>query len=340
MQAVIASQPGSSKVLTIVQVPKPVLDIANEKDKMCVIVKVMASALNRADVDQRKGNYPPPPGESDILGLEVSGIIEEVGEKFHGQWSKGDRVCALLESGGYAEYAKIHGGMLMRLPLELSFVEGAAIPEVWLTAFQALFWLGEMDRRLDNRIVLIHAGASGVGTAAIQLAKLGSSNKVYVTVGSNEKVNFCKQLGADDAFNYKEVDWLSKILQATDNAGVDMIMDFMCASYWQKNLQCLAKDGIMTMQATLGGSEVQNVNLGLIIGKRLQIKGSTLRARSLEYKIQLTKAFVDFGMKKFEEKKLKPVISRTFTLEEVAAAHEFMESDLNIGKIVLTIAKT
>eukprot|EP01119_Soliformovum_irregulare_P021824 TRINITY_DN733_c2_g1_i2.p1 TRINITY_DN733_c2_g1~~TRINITY_DN733_c2_g1_i2.p1 ORF type:complete len:254 (-),score=85.65 TRINITY_DN733_c2_g1_i2:454-1215(-) len=198
MRAIIAKNPGGPEVLSFTNVARPTID-ANS-----VLVRVKASAINRADTLQRMGKYPPPPGESHILGLEAAGVIEEVGENFSSKWKKGDRVMGLLASGGYAEYTKFHGDVLMPIPSHLSFEEGAAIPEVWLTAFQAIYYLGEFDKRPSNRTALIHAGASGVGTAAIQLIKsFSESNKVFVTVGSDEKIEFCKSLGADFGINYK-----------------------------------------------------------------------------------------------------------------------------------------
>eukprot|EP01114_Cavostelium_apophysatum_P015214 TRINITY_DN4101_c0_g1_i2.p1 TRINITY_DN4101_c0_g1~~TRINITY_DN4101_c0_g1_i2.p1 ORF type:complete len:340 (+),score=46.20 TRINITY_DN4101_c0_g1_i2:119-1138(+) len=335
MRAVVAVKPGAAReVLQIFQREKPSL---GKEDGSKVIVKIKATALNRADIQQRKGSYPPPPGESDVFGLEMSGVIEQVGDVAKEKWKIGDRVCALLGSGGYADYIKLDGDVLMHIPSHLSFEEAAAIPEVWLTAYQALVYLGEMDTRYNNKTVLIHAGASGVGTAAIQIVKaLGSGNRVFVTAGSQEKIDFCKKLGADEGFNYKTEDFATKVLEATNNKGVDMLMDFMGASYWNNNLKSLGTDGIMTMQALMGGAEVSS-NIAPILQKRLQIKGSTLRSRTFEYKVKLTRDFERHMMPKFNDRTIHPVISKVFPLEQVAEAHEFMESDANTGKIILSL---
>jgi len=335
MKAVIIKQFGDPEVLSVSNtVPKPQFQI-DEYDK--VIVKVKASALNRADILQRQGKYPPPPGESEILGLEMSGIVEQVGKHFQGKWNIGDKVCALLGGGGYAEYVKVPGNMLMKVDSSLSFEEAAAIPEAWLTAFQALYFLGEFDKRNDKRTVLIHCGGSGVATSAIQLIKFfGSQNKIIVTAGSEDKIKFCLALGADFGFNYKEVDFAEKVLEVTNKKGVDMLMDFVGASYWEQNIKCLGVDGIMTMQGFLGGSTLPSTNLAPILAKRLNIKGSTLRSRSHEYKEELTKKFME--VTNFPAGgKLKPIISKVFQMEEVVEAHKFMEANQNIGKIILKI---
>jgi len=332
MRAIVAKTPGGPEVLHFESVPRPVLDAKS------VIVKVKTSAINRADTLQRKGKYPPPPGESHVLGLEAAGTVEEVGEQFAGTWKKGDRVMGLLASGGYAEYMKIQGDILMPVPSHLSFEEAAAIPEVWLTAFQALYYLGEFDRRSSNRTALIHAGASGVGSAAIQLVKAFSpSNRVIVTTSSQEKIDFCKSLGADFGINYKTENFAERTQEITNKTGVDYLMDFIGADYWEKNIQALGLDGIMTMQGTMGGGIVDKANVALILSKRLQVKGSTLRARSQEYKAQLTKDFSAFCMEKFNSQQLKPVVAKVFSWEEVSAAHQFMEDNQNMGKVVLKI---
>jgi len=328
--AIAAKAPGGPEVLHFENIARPTIDSNS------VIVKVRASAINRADTLQRKGKYPPPPGESHILGLEAAGTVEEVGENFAGKWKKGDRVMGLLASGGYAEYIKIHGDVLMPIPSHLSFEEGAAIPEVWLTAFQAIYYLGEFDRRTSNRTALIHAGASGVGSAAIQLIKAFSpSNKVIVTTSSQDKIDFCKSLGADFGINYKTENFAEKAQELTNKTGVDFLMDFIGADYWDKNLQALGMDGIMTMQGTMGGAIVEKTNVGTILMKRLQIKGSTLRSRSQDYKVGLTKDFSQFCMSKFDSQELKPVISKVFPWQDIAAAHQFMEDNHNMGKVVI-----
>lgn len=295
-----------------------------------ILVKVEATALNRADTLQRKGNYPPPKGASPILGLEMAGTVEAIGSAVS-HWKRGDRVCGLLAGGGYAEYVIIHEELALPIPDNLDFVQAAAIPEVFLTAYQALWWLADLKSK-EN--VLIHAGASGVGTAAIQLAKLQEA-EIYVTA-SAPKHQLCLDLGAQKAIDYKTEDFEKIILELTEGRGVDVIIDFIAAPYLQQNLNSLNFDGRLVLLALMGGWQTE-VNLLNVLRKRLQIKGSTLRARSLDYKIRLTKAFKELSWEHFESGQLQPIIDSVFDWKEVAKAHKYMEANKNKGKIVLTI---
>ena len=325
MNAILFDTPGDPSVLYMGESPTP---HPSERE---ILVNIRATALNRADTLQRKGMYPPPPGASSILGLEMAGEVVEVGEGVS-KWKIGDPVMALLPGGGYAEYVCIHEEMGMQIPKGLSFEQAAAIPEVFLTAYQAIFWLGKLQAR---ERILIHAGASGVGTAAIQLAKsLGA--EVYVTA-SKPKHATCLELGAAHTIDYRSEDFSERVAHFTNGEGVDMILDFLAASYLAKNLASLATDGRLVLLALMGGSKASQVDLGMVLRKRIHLMGSTLRARSLAYKIDLTQAFYAYCCPKFESGVFKPVIDSVVSWKEVGAAHKRMEANLNIGKIVLTL---
>ncbi|MCJ8007782.1 NAD(P)H-quinone oxidoreductase [Lederbergia wuyishanensis] len=298
-----------------------------------LLIKVKATALNRADLLQKRGLYPPPSGASPILGLEMSGVIEDVGVDVR-DWKKGDRVCALLPGGGYAEYAVIPADMAIKIPENLSFEEAAAIPEVFLTAFLNMFWLGKLKK---GETILIHAGASGVGTAAIQLAReIGA--KVIVTAGTDEKRSFCRSLGADADINYKEGPFLQKVMDETSRNGVNLIFDFIGAPYWEQNIESLAVDGKLILIGTMGGAKLNDVNLGKLLFKRIQVIGTALRSQSIEKKIALTKDFVEFALPKFKNGQLKPIIDSIWDWDKANDAHLFMEQNKNAGKIVLQIS--
>ncbi len=297
-----------------------------------LLVKIRATALNRADLMQKAGKYPPPKGASPILGLEMAGIVEEVGNGVT-SFQKGDRVCGLLSGGGYAEYCTIHEELAIPISDDVSFEEAAAIPEVFLTAYQALIWLGRLK---ENETVLIHAGASGVGTAAVQLAKLLRRARVITTAGSSEKCSLTASLGSDLCMNYKEENFAESLEETFGKNCVNLILDFIGSPYWEKNMQILAMDGRLIYLAMLGGATVEKMSLVPILRKRLTIKGTTLRNRSLQYKIELTRNFVKETGKLFKGKKLKPVIDSVYDWNDVEEAHTRMENNLNAGKIVLT----
>jgi len=296
-----------------------------------VLVKVKATALNRADTLQRRGAYPPPPGDSPILGLEIAGEIIALGTSVK-NWKVGDRVCGLLGGGGYAQYAVMPADMLLPIPANLSYEEAAAIPEVFLTAYQAIVWIAQLKK---GESILIHAGASGVGTAAIQIAKeLGAT--VYVTA-SKSKHPTCLALGATKAIDYKTEDFEQQILAVTDKKGVDVIIDFIAAPYLQKNINSLALDGRMVLLALMGGIQVPELNVANLLVKRLQITGSTLRSRPLPYKVCLSQALKAYAWSLFEQETFRPIIDSIFDWEEVVQAHTRMEQNLNIGKIILKV---
>ncbi len=297
-----------------------------------LLVNVHATALNRADTLQRKGHYPPPPGASEILGLEMAGTVADWGEGVTG-FELGDPVCGLLPGGGYAQQVTIPASLALRLPGNLSFTKAAALPEVFLTAFQAIGWLAKLQ--VGERI-LIHAGASGVGTAAIQLAKQIGAAQIIVTA-SARKHEFCLALGAHHAIDYQSEDFSQRVAELTDGQGVDVIIDFVGGPNFAPNLATLAPDGRMVMLAFLGGAKVTELNLAAILRKRLHIMGSTLRARSLDYKSRLAEDFRQQYWSLFGTGELRPIVDSIYSWEEVAEAHRYMESNANIGKIVLTV---
>lgn len=323
MRAIIIEKFGGAENLRIGDYPTP-NPAAQE-----ILVAVKATALNRADLLQREGKYPPPPGESEILGLEMAGTVEAVGAGVE-KWRPGDRVCGLLAGGGYAEYAVIHEDMAMPIADDLDFAAAAAIPEVFLTAFQALYWLADLQ---PQEKVLIHAGASGVGTAAIQLAKM--ANATILITASAGKHEICRQLGANFTIDYKQEDFAAKVREYAE--GVDVVIDFIGAPYLQKNLDVLRADGRLVQLAMMGGAKVEALSMVPILRKRLKIMGSTLRARSLDYKIRLTRDFRLFAEKALAIGMLQPVVDKVFDWQEVAEAHRYMEANKNQGKIVLTI---
>lgn len=326
MQAVIFDQAGAAHQLRIGAWEKP------RPQEHEILVAVAASALNRADLLQREGKYPPPKGASPILGLEISGEVVELGSKVT-RWKKGELVFGLISGGGYAEYAVIHENMAMPVPDQLSLIEAAAIPEVFLTAYQALAWLAQFKA---GEKLLIHAGASGVGTAAIQLARRLQADKIIVTASAS-KHQMCLSLGADLAIDYQHEDFEERIKAHTAGQGIDVIIDFVAAPYFDKNINSLGIDGRLVLLATLGGATVERFNLLKLLSKRLQITASTLRSRSLDYQMQLTTDFAAFALPLFEEKKLKPIIDRIYSWEQIIEAHQYMESNQNTGKIVLKI---
>lgn len=328
MKAVVVKKYGGIEQLQIKEVQKPTY-AKNE-----LLVRVQATSVNRADLLQRKGKYMPPLGASSILGLDMAGVVEEVGEDCKDQWKPGDRVFGLLSGGGYAEYTVIPAEMAIPIPEKLSFEEAAAIPEVFLTAYQTLFWHGKLER---GQVVLIHAGASGVGTAAIQLANHIGATPI-VTVGSEKKRDFCLELGAAYAFNYREEPFATQIRSCLHGQGVHLILDFVGAPYFEQNIDVLQIDGRLVLISTLGGSKCKQVRLSKIMSKRLQIIGTTLRSRSDKYKTQLTQEFASFALPLIQEQKIRPVIDRIFPIHEVQSAHQYMEQNKNIGKIVLKSA--
>ncbi|KAG0750296.1 hypothetical protein G6F16_001932 [Rhizopus arrhizus] len=330
MRAVLVKQPGDSSQLTLGEYETPVPKATE------ILVKVKCFALNRMDIVQREGKYPVPPGGSPLLGVEVSGTVEAIGENVS-QFKLGDEVFGLMPGGGYAEYAVIHESLAMHKPEKLSFEEAAAIPETWFTAYQALFFVGQLQKGED---VLIHAGASGVGIAAIQLAKDAGAKNVYVTVGSDEKVKFCESLGATKGINYKTQKWGDEIQKLTDKKGVDLIIDVIGKNYWEQNMESVAVDGRMVILAFMSGPVVDSVNLGTILRKRITILGSNLRARTVEYQQKLRNEIYNNAVLNHFAKgdgKLKLFVDKVFKWDDIIEAHKYLESNQSMGKIVVQV---
>ncbi len=323
MKAITVKQPGGAEQLQVTDQLKP------EPREGELLIKVKAAAVNRTDIVNREkeSGYLTNP----VLGVEVAGTVEKTGPGV--DTACGTRVMGLVNGGGYAAYAVMPADRAMIVPENLSFKEAAAIPEVFLTAYQTLFWIGKLGK---GETVLVHAGGSGVGTAAIQLAENAGAN-VITTAGSQEKLDFCKSLGADHCVNYKEQNFEEKVLQATDDAGVDLILDFVGASYWKKNLASIAADGRWVLIGMLGGTKVEQIDLGALMAKRVQLTGTLLTPRSDQYKAELTADFSEHALSLFESKQLKPVIDREFAFEDINQAHEHMEQNKNIGKIIICV---
>ena len=326
MKALLVDNRSSRPVMRVGDHPDP------EPKKQELLVKIEATALNRADLLQKSGRYPPPEGASPILGLEMAGEVVEAGADAD-RFQPGDRVFGLLPGGGYADYCTIHQNLAMKIPEALSYEEAAAVPEVFLTAWQALSWLGELKKQ---ERVLIHAGASGVGTAAIQIARQIFDCRILTTAGREDKLERCKELGADLAVNYKKEEFDDLIEQAEGADSVDLIVDFVGAPYWKSNLRLLAMDGRLVVLGLMGGASVDRISLVPLLRKRLTIRGSTLRNRSKKYKVELTESFRQNVLKKIESGEIRPVIDSIYDWSEVEKAHQKMAENRNIGKIILT----
>jgi putative PIG3 family NAD(P)H quinone oxidoreductase len=320
------SELGGIEFLHIGEYPDPVM----KEDEL--LVKIRATALNRADLLQRRGKHPPPKGVPVILGLEMAGEVVDVGTACEG-WAPGDRVCALLPGGGYAERVSIPAGLAMRVPGNLSFEQAAAIPEVFLTAYQNLF---NVARLAPGETVLIHAGGSGVGTAAIQLVREARGISL-VTAGSTEKIARCAALGAIAGWNYRDGPFAPWVAEQTGGHGVDIVLDFVGAPYFEQNLEALAVDGRMVVIGTLGGADVGRLSLRTLMSKRLQITGAGLRSMDTARKVRLTGHFATFALPRFADGRLVPIVDTVFDWREVGDAHLRMESNVNVGKIVLRV---
>jgi putative PIG3 family NAD(P)H quinone oxidoreductase len=325
MKAVIVRKPGGVETLEIVAAPRP------EPGPDDLLIRNFAAGLNRADLLQRRGLYPPPPGDSEVLGLEFAGEVAGWGSGVKG-FRKGERVFGLVGGGAYAEFLRVHHRMAVPIPDHLSFDAAAAIPEAFYTANESLFTLGKLSAR---EVVLIHAGASGVGSAALQLARAMGA-EALATCGSEEKADLCRRLGASVALNYRERDFAVAVKELTEGRGVAVILDLVGAKHWEKNLECLAEGGRLLVVGLVGGSKV-SVDLSLILRRRMQVMGTAMRSRSLRDKIEITERFSRDVLPLLEAKKVTAVLDKVYPLEDVRAAHERMEGNLNLGKIVLRL---
>ena len=317
---------GEPEVLELAETDEP----APQKGE--VLIKVAAAGINRPDVVQRQGGYPPPPGASPILGLEVSGEIASLGEGVT-QWNMGDKVCALVNGGGYAEVVNVPESQCLPIPDGLSMVEAAALPEACFTVWSNVF---DRARLQPGEIFLVHGGSSGIGTTAIQIAHvLGST--VYTTAGSDEKCNTCRTLGADLAINYKTEDFVEVIREKTDKKGVNVILDMVGGDYISKNIRIAAMDGRVVNIAYLNGAKAE-VNFMPLMMKRLIVTGSTLRPQPADVKADIAKALLEKVWPHVAAGKIKPLIYEIFPLKDAAKAHRLMESSVHIGKIVLQVS--
>lgn len=326
MKAIITRSFGGPEVLEWADVPTPVAG-AEE-----VLIKVAAAGMNRADVMQRQGRYPPPPGVTDIMGLEVAGEVAAVGASVT-RWKIGDRVCALLAGGGYAEYVAVYGGHCLPVPQHLTFVQAAVLPECLITVWANLFEAGALQ---PHETALVHGGSSGIGTTAIQLAKL-SGAKIFVTVKSDDKVVACSKLGADLAINYVDNDFVAAVERATAGQGVNVVLDMIGGDYVPRNLACLAPLGRHVSISTQQGRST-TLDLRLVMQKRLVVTGSTLRPRSKAEKARLVGEVEAKAWPWVLSGQVNPLIYQACSIKDVAEAHKVMESGVHIGKIALEVA--
>ncbi|XGC81141.1 NAD(P)H-quinone oxidoreductase [Bdellovibrio bacteriovorus] len=327
MLAVEVSTPGGPEVLKLVERPRP------EPGLKEVVIEVHAAGVNRPDCAQRQGTYPPPPGASDILGLEVSGKVVALGKEVK-RWKVGDFVCALVNGGGYAEYVAVPEGQCLPIPDDLDLVHAAALPETFFTVWTNVF---ESAGLKNGESILIHGGSGGIGTTAIQLAHAFGA-KVFTTVGKEESVAQCKELGANVVIEYKKEDFVTVIKDQTAGKGVDVILDMVGGEYFRRNLTCLGLKGRLVQIATIQGAAVE-LDLRVMMAKRLTLMGSTLRPRSSEEKTRIADSLLQRVWPLLNDGRLQPVIYKTFPLNQVKEAHELMESSAHTGKIVLLVKK-
>ena len=325
MRCIGFAKPGGPEVLNVTSRPLPVAKAGE------VLIKIAAAGINRADCYQRQGAYPPPPGASDILGLEVSGTVAALGDDV-ANWKIGDQVCALVSGGAYAEYCTAHSGSCFSLPSGYDWVKAAALPEAFMTVWSNVWIRAGLK---PGEVLLVQGGSSGIGTTAIQLAK-ALGHRVFVTAGSADKCAACEKLGAERAINYNTEDFVDVVKQATDGRGVNVILDMVGGDYIPRELNALAEEGRIVLIAFQRGMQA-NVDLGLIMRRRLTVTGSTLRARDEGFKSQVAIAVKEKVWPLLEAGKIAPVISATFPLAQAADAHRLMESSAHIGKIILQI---
>ena len=325
MRAVEISQPGGPEVLRVSDVPKPAPK-PNE-----ILVKVAAAGVNRPDVLQRMGLYPVPPGASPLPGLEIAGEVAEVGAEVK-NWKVGDRVCALANGGGYAEFCAVPAVQALPIPKGLSMPEAASLPETFFTVWSNVY---DRGRLAPGESLLVQGGTSGIGVTAIQMAA-ALGNRVFATAGSDDKVAACVRLGAEKAFNYKSQDWVAEVRAATGGKGVNVILDMVGGDYVPRELKCLAEEGRLVFIAFLRGPKTE-LPIVDVMSKRLTITGSTLRPRNAEFKGYVARNLREKIWPLIESGRIKPQVYKTFRLEQAAEAHRLMESSQHIGKLVLTL---
>jgi NADPH2:quinone reductase len=325
MHAVEISRPGPPEVLTLVERPRPAIG----PDE--VLIRVAAAGVNRPDVMQRMGQYPPPRGASDIPGLEVAGTIDEVGAGVT-TFAPGDRICALVSGGGYAEWCAAPAGQCLPVPEGSDFISAAALPETTFTVWSNVF---DRGRLASGETILIHGGSSGIGTTAIQLARARGA-RVLATAGTAEKCAACERLGAERAINYREADFVTAIKEATGGRGVDVVLDMVGGEYLQRNIDVLAMDGRLVQIGMLGGTR-SSIDTLPVLQRRLTITGSTLRPRPVEEKAAIARAVREHVWPLVEAGRLRALVHATYPLAQAAEAHRMMESSAHIGKLVLLV---
>jgi putative PIG3 family NAD(P)H quinone oxidoreductase len=325
MKAIVIDAPGDEDVMKLGDAPAPELVPGS------IRIGVAAAGVNRADLLQRQGLYPPPPGASPLLGLECSGEVLEVAADV-ADWRPGDRVMALLPGGGYAEQVVVDAGSALPVPAAMDLVDAAALPEVLFPVFSNVFKLGGLE---TGGTLLVHGGGSGIGTASIQLAKAAGA-RVFVTAGSEEKCARCRELGADLAINYREADFAEAVREASEGRGVDVVLDSIGAPYLAGNLASLAVDGRLVLIGLMGGAKAE-IPLGLLLSKRLSVIGSTLRGRPNAEKARLGRALVERLYGAIESGAIKPVVDRVLPLEDAPTAHRVMKASEHFGKILLRV---
>jgi putative PIG3 family NAD(P)H quinone oxidoreductase len=323
MQAVIFDEPGDEDVLRVATMPPP--DLGDGE----VRIAIAGAGINRADLLQRRGLYPPPPGASEIIGLECAGSLTEIGAGID-DLAVGDRVMALLAGGGYATETVVPSVCVMRTPQNLTDLEAAGVPEVFITAFLNLFLIGGLE---PGSTALVHGGSGGVGTAAIQISKCAGA-RVFVTAGSEDRCRACLDLGADAAFNYREIDFLSAVLDATDGHGVNVVLDCIGGDYLDRHLDVLALYGRLVVIGLQGGARAE-IDLTRLMRKRLTITGSTLRARPIDEKGRIIEAFVRRFGPGLMTGAIRPIVDRVLPLEKVSDAHRLLAAGEIFGKLVL-----
>ena len=326
MKVVVFDKPGEEDVLRVAELPSPDLGDGD------VRIAIAGAGVNRADLLQRRGLYPPPPGASDIIGLECAGTLTEIGGGIE-DLAVGDRVMALLAGGGYATETVVPSVSVMRTPQNLTDLEAAGLPEVFITAFLNLFLIGGLK---SDSTALVHGGSGGVGTAAIQLAKCAGA-RVFVTAGSPERCQACLELGADAAFNHRQDDFSAATLDATDGHGVDVVLDCIGASYLDRHLDVLAPYGQLVVIGLQGGAQTE-IDLARLMRKRITLTGSTLRARPVDEKGRIIEAFVRRFGPELVTGAIRPIIDRVLPMEEVAEAHRLLAAGEIFGKLVLEMA--
>jgi NADPH2:quinone reductase len=326
MKSVHVTRPGGPEVLALVELPTPVPGAGE------VLIRVAAAAVNRPDIQQRRGLYPPPPNASEVLGLDVAGRVESVGEGV--TWPRAEqRVCALVNGGGYAEFCVVPAVQCMPIPKGLGFVEAASLPEAFFTAWNSMIWLG---RLADGETLLVQGGTSGVGMAAIQIARQLRDARVFATAGTDEKCRLCVEIGAEATVNYKSGDWASQLRSLAGSRGIDVVLDGQAGPYTERQLELLSEDGRVVLLASHLGATAE-VNVRNIVRRRLTLTGATLRPRPPAYKGRIARELIEQVWPLMDRGLIRTHICATFPFAAVADAHAMLDANEQVGKVVLLV---